>query len=152
MASWRQQALIAAPVEEVWELLVEPERWREWGDEVTLVTGGPARIEKGSTVDVTGRGPLKRPATAHFKVDELEDMREVRMKCQVSGFYSHWLLTEARGSTFAEVELGVEPMPGLQARAAGLLHTKGYLRGAVERTIDGIRQAVGRSREEPTAT
>jgi hypothetical protein len=62
-----------------------------------------------------------------------------------SCFYSRWLLTEARGSTFAEVELGVEPMPGMQARAAGIVHTKGYLRRAVDRTIDGLRRAVGRS-------
>jgi len=33
-------------------------------------------------------------------------MRELKMKCQVSGFYSRWLLTEARGGTFAELELG----------------------------------------------
>jgi Polyketide cyclase / dehydrase and lipid transport len=151
MASWRQQALIAAPVEEVWELLVEPERWREWGEDVNEVTGGPVRIEKGSMVDVRGRGPLRLPTTAHFKVEDLEELKEVHLKCQVSGFYSHWLLTEARGSTFADVELGVEPMPGLQARAAGMLHTKGYLRGAVERSIDGIRRAVRRPRGESTA-
>ena len=152
MASWRQQALIEAPVDEVWELLVEPERWPEWGEDVNVVTGGPTRIEKGSTIDVSGRGPLGLRSTAHFKVEELEDLREVRMKCQVSGFYSHWLLTDARGSTFAEVELGVEPMPGLQARASGLLHTKGYLRRAVEGSLDGVRRALRRSGQGTTAT
>jgi hypothetical protein len=151
MSSWRQQALIEAPVEEVWQLLVEPERWPEWGEDVSKVTGGVAQIEKGSRVDVTGRGPLRLPSTARFEVEKVEDLREVRMKCQVSGFYSHWLLTEARGSTFAEVELGVEPMPGLQAKAAGALHTKGYLRRAVERSIDGMRRAVRRSRAQTPA-
>ena len=36
-------------------------------------------------------------------------MREIKLRCQNSGFYSHWLLTEAQGNTFTEVELGVEP-------------------------------------------
>jgi uncharacterized protein YndB with AHSA1/START domain len=145
MTSYTQQALIEAPVEEVWELLVDPESWREWDPDVVEVTGAPAHIEHGSTFDVTGRGPFRLRSTAHFKVEQVEDLREVRMKCQVSGFFTRWLLTEARGSTFAEVELGVEPMPGTQARAAGILHTKGYLRRAVDRTLDGLRRAVGRS-------
>ena len=145
MSSWRQQALIEAPVDEVWELLVEPRRWPEWNPDVIKVTGGPAEIEIGSTFDASGPGPMRMPMTAHFKVEQLEDLREVRMKCQVSGFYSHWLLTEARGNTFAELELGVEPMSGLQARAAGLLHTKGFLRGAVDHALDGLRNAAARS-------
>jgi hypothetical protein len=44
MASWKQQALIEAPVAEVWRLLCDPER----ASDVIAVTGGPARIEKGS--------------------------------------------------------------------------------------------------------
>jgi hypothetical protein len=152
MSSWRQQAVIEAPVNEVWELLIEPRRWPEWDSDVTKVTGAPAQIEVGSRVDATGAGPFGMPMTAHFKVDQLDDLREVRMTCQVSGFYTHWLLTEARGNTFAELELGVEPMPGLQARAAGLLHTKGYLRKAVDHTLDGLRRAAGRSRDETAPT
>ena len=48
--------------------------------------------------------------TTPFKVEELEDMRELKVQCQVSGFYSHWLLTEAQGGTFAQVEMGVEEL------------------------------------------
>ena len=33
-------------------------------------------------------------------------MHELKMKCQASGFYAHWLLTEAQDGTFTEVELG----------------------------------------------
>jgi hypothetical protein len=68
------------------------------------------------------------------------------MECQKYGFYSHWLLTPARGGTFTELELGVDPHPGIQSRAVGMLHTKGYLRRTVDQTLDGLRRAIVRDR------
>jgi uncharacterized protein YndB with AHSA1/START domain len=146
MASWKQQAMIDAPVEEVWEVLSDPERGPDWSEEVLAVTGAPSRIEKGSTFEVTSRGPLGLKDTTTFKVDQLEDMHEIRMQCQKYGFYSHWLLTPARGGTFTELELGVDPQPGIQRRAVGALHTKGYLRRTVDQTLDGLRRAIVRDR------
>ena len=75
-------------------------------------------------------------------------MRELKMQCQVTGFYTHWLITEAQGGTFTELELGVEEIErgrGLRGRAMTALHTKSFLRRTVERTLDGLRRAVGRS-------
>jgi uncharacterized protein YndB with AHSA1/START domain len=144
MASWKQQALIDAPVEQVWSVLSDPERGPDWSEDVLAVTGAPATIENGSTFEVTSRGPLGLKDTTTFKVDQLEDMREIRMKCQKYGFYSHWLLTPARDGTFTELELGVEPRPGFQSRAVGALHTKSYLRRTVDQTLDGLRRAIVR--------
>lgn len=149
MASWKQQALIEAPVAEVWNLLVDPERSPDWSHEVIAVTGAPVRIERGSTFDLTTRGPLGLKGTTRFRVEELEDMHELKMQCQFTGFYSHWLLTEAQGGTFAEVELGVEPLErrrGIPGRAMAALHTKSYLRGTVEKMLDGLRRALSRDR------
>jgi len=56
MVSWRQQTIIDAPVEEVWELLCEPGRSPEWSEDVIAVTGAPTKIEKGSTFTMTTRG------------------------------------------------------------------------------------------------
>ena len=143
MASWKQQALIEAPVAEVWEMLGDPERAPEWAEDVIEVTGGPAEIEKGSIFEVTARGPLGLKATTPFKVEELEDMHELKMQCQVSGFYSHWLLTEAQGGTFTELELGIEPLErsaASRAASIGALHTKSFLRRTVEKTLDGLRE------------
>jgi uncharacterized protein YndB with AHSA1/START domain len=155
MSSWRQQALIDAPIQEIWETLCDPRRAPEWAKDVIAVTGGPARIEKGSTFDVTARGPLGLKATTPFKVEELVDMHELKMQCQVSGFYTHWLLTEAQGGTFAELELGIEELEkkrGIQGRAIGALHTKSFLRRAVDKTLDGLRRAVGRAGAEAGRT
>jgi hypothetical protein len=142
MASWRQQALIDAPVGEVWELICDPARSPDWSDDVIAVTGVPTRIEKGSTFQVTSRGPLHMKATTTFTVDELEDLHEVKMRCQRSGFYSHWKLTEAQGGTFTEVELGIERQPGAAGRAIAALHTKSFLRRSVETLLDNLRRAI----------
>jgi hypothetical protein len=153
MASWKQQALIEAPVAEVWGVLCDPARGPDWDEDLIAVTGAPTKIEKGSTFDVTGRGPLGLKATTTFKVEELEDMHELKMKCQFTGFYAHWLLTQAQEGTFAEVELGVEPVdtkPSLSGKAAAALHTKSYLRRAVERLLDSLRRAVTRDRASAT--
>jgi uncharacterized protein YndB with AHSA1/START domain len=148
MASWRQQALIPAPVADVWDLLCDPARGPDWDEDVIAVTGAPAKIEKGSTFDVTGRGPLGMKSTTTFRVEQLEDMHELKMTCQVSGFYVHWLLTQAQEGTFAEVELGVEALEQkpLLGRAAAALHTKSFLRRHVEKLLDSLRGAVSGER------
>jgi uncharacterized protein YndB with AHSA1/START domain len=141
-ASWKQQGLIDAPIADVWELLSDPARFPEWNEGTVAITGAPTKIEKGTSFDVTGRGPMRVKATTTFRVEELDDLREIKLRCQTSGFYSHWLLTEAQGQTFTEVELGVERVPGLEGRVTGAMHTKGYLRRAAENSLDGLRRAL----------
>jgi uncharacterized protein YndB with AHSA1/START domain len=146
MASWKQQTLIEAPVQEVWELLIDPKRGPDWSEDVIAVTGVPIRIEKGTVFELTGRGPLGIKATTPHRVEEFDDMHEIKMQCQVSGFYSHWLLTKAQGGTFTELELGVEPLEQrtLSARAMAALHTKSFLRRTADKTLDGLQRAVSR--------
>jgi uncharacterized protein YndB with AHSA1/START domain len=144
VASSKQQTLIEAPVSDVWDILTDPASVPDWDEDVIAVTGPPVKIEVGSTFKLTGRGPLGIKATTTYRIEELEDMHELKMQCQRSGFYVHWLLTPARGSTFTEIEMGVEPLPGLQGRAADAMHTKGYLRRTAEKTLDGLQRALSR--------
>ena len=146
MAAWKQQALIEAPVKEVWDILADPVRSPDWDQDVLAVTGPPVKIEKGSTFDLTGRSPLG-VSTTTFRVEEFDEMHELRMQCQVSGFYAHWWLTRAQDGTFAELELGVQlpPKPDDRARAVDAAYTKTYLRKTVEATLDGLGRVVRRS-------
>jgi uncharacterized protein YndB with AHSA1/START domain len=149
MASWRQQTQIDAPVSEVWDMLCDPMRAPNWAEDVIEVTVEPVKIEKGSTYLVTARGPLGLTGTTRFKVEELEDLRELKMQCQVSSFYSHWLLTDAQGGTFAEVEMGVEELEekrGIQGRVIGAIHTKSFLRNSVEKLLDNLSGALRKAR------
>jgi uncharacterized protein YndB with AHSA1/START domain len=138
MPSWTQQALIEAPVENVWALLADPSRFAEWGGAIE-VTGAPTKIEKGSQVEMKTRGPLGINPTTTFEVERLQELKEIKLRCQTSGMYSHWTLTEARGATFADVELGVEPR-GARSRLMGTMITKGLLRRTLESSLDGVRR------------
>ncbi len=143
MSTSRKQVLVNAPIEDVWELVSDPARFPEWNAEVE-VTGVPTRVEKGSTFRRTAPTALGPRMTTTFEVVQLdEDLREIKLRCQTSGFYSHWLLTEAQGDTFADVELGVEPS-GLRERVMSLPNTKSYLRRALDVSLDGLRTVLAR--------
>lgn len=51
-----------------------------------------------------------------MRVERLEDLRAIHMRCTSTGTYARWLLTEARGDTFVEVEFGMDPI-GIGYRA-----------------------------------
>jgi uncharacterized protein YndB with AHSA1/START domain len=142
MASVREQALIAAPVSEVWALLEDPTRYADWNEDTVAETGAPTKVEKGSQFELRSKSPLFGQMTTTFKVEELDDLHQIKLRCQRSGYYSHWFLTEAQGQTFAEVELGVEPIPGVVGRVTGGMHTKSYLRRSAEAVVRNLRRAV----------
>lgn len=144
MPCWRQQSLLEAPVETVWRLISDPSRYPEWAGEMVEVTGVPDEVERGSTFKLRDRTPLGPRMTTTFKVEEMDDLHEIKLRCQASGYYSRWLLTEARGSTFAEVEMGVDRtgLPALSSRALSLAVTKGYLRRQVETVVDGVQRVL----------
>jgi uncharacterized protein YndB with AHSA1/START domain len=139
MASVRKQALIEAPVKRVWELLGNPESYPEWAGDTVEVTGVPTQVEKGATYEQRTIGPFGRPSPSTFVIEEMEDMHEIKLRCQTSGYYSHWHLTEAQGQTFADVEIGVEPI-GIPGQMARFLITRSQLRQVTDESLDGLRR------------
>jgi hypothetical protein len=138
MAAWREQALIEAPVDAVWGLVGDPARYPEWASNVVAVTGMPELDEKG-TVELVSRMPLEGESTTIFEVERSEDLREIRLRCQTSGYYSHWVLTQAREATFLDVEIGVEPTAPQYRLYFGVLG-KRYFRRVAQQSLDGIRR------------
>ncbi len=143
MSSWRQQALIEAPVEEVWDLVGDPNRYPEWAADVVSVTG-LATIDEGSTYQQVSKTPLGKAETT-FRIEELDELHEIKLRCTRSGYYSRWLLTETQAGTFVDAEMGIEPtsLPyrAIHAAAGG----KRYFRRLVDGAFDGIRAVVERS-------
>ena len=78
--------------------------------------------------------------TTTYEVEELEDLREIKLRCQRTGYYSHWRLTEAQGQTFTDVAIGVEPI-GLLGRVVGVAMTKNEMRKIADESLDGLRRA-----------
>ena len=143
MSSWRQQALIEAPVESVWELVGDPNRYPEWAADVISVTG-LATIDEGSTYRQVSKSPLGKTETT-FMIEELDELREIKLRCTRSGYYSRWLLTETQDGTFVDAEIGIEPtkLPYRASHAAA--GGKRYFRRLVDGAIDGIRSVVERT-------
>jgi hypothetical protein len=126
-------------VEDVWLLVGDPRRYTEWAGDVIEVTGLPV-VAEGAEFSQTTKTPLGKSRT-DFVVEELEDMREIRLRCLRTGYYSHWLLTEAGDDTFCEVEVGMEPSALPYKLMDGALGRRWY-RNVVTDWVDRIRAAV----------
>ena len=85
--------------------------------------------------------------TTTFVVEELEDLREIKMRCLTSGYYSHWALTEAQGETFTEVEFGMEPT-NLPFKAVDKTVGKRMYRTTMMETIDSLQATIARRLEQ----
>jgi uncharacterized protein YndB with AHSA1/START domain len=137
MSAHRQQAHLDAPVEEVWSLVGAPDRYPEWWPRVIEVRG--ERFEEGDEYVQVTRDPTGN-SKSNFLIERARDLREIRMSCQLTGTYAHWLLTPAQGGTFVELEMGMEPRRiryRLLDRAVG----RRYFRSWSQQSLDALRNA-----------
>ena len=148
MSSWRQQALIEAPVEEVWEYVADPAKYPLYASGVIDVTGVPQEIEQGTNFQQLMKNPIGRASETTFVVDELDDLREIKMRCTVSGYYSRWLLTKAQENTFVDLEIGMEPT-GVPARAFDSTVGKRWYRRLADDSLDGLKRLLNRPAYSP---
>ena len=140
MASYRQQTLIEAPVEAVWAQVGDPNTYPEWAGE-TVEVKGLETVENGARYKQTQKPPFGKPTPTEFVVDAFEEMREISVRCTVSGWYLHWLLTEAGQDTFAEVEIGMDPMH-LGYRAVDSTIGRRWYRRTAEQTLEQLRKTL----------
>jgi hypothetical protein len=148
MSAHRQHAHLEAPLEVVWGLVGTPRRYPEWWPRVIEVRG--ERFEQGDEYAQVTTNPKGRIETS-FLVERRDDLREIRMRCQLTGTYADWLLTAAQGGTFVELEMGMQPRrlgDRLFDRTAG----RAYFRSWAGQSLDALREAavgsagVGRGR------
>ena len=137
MPTWRQQAVIDAPVEDVWGAVGDPRNYPAWASDVVEVTGLP-EVAPSATFQQVSKSPFGETETT-YRIEALEEMREIKLRCQRSGYYSHWVLTEAQDSTFMEVEIGIEPTAPQYRLFFGALG-KRHLRGIAQDSLDGLRR------------
>jgi hypothetical protein len=137
MSVARRQALIHAPTTIIWELVGNPERHPEWWPRVVEVKG--ERFEEGSTYAQVTKAPVGNVETK-FKIERMDDLHEIQMRCMNKGTYSRWLLTEAQGNTFVDVEFGMDPL-GLSNRIFDTAFGRLYFRRWLEQSLDALEQA-----------
>lgn len=143
MSVHRQQAHLDAPVEEIWSLVGVPSRYPEWWPRVIEVRG--ERFDEGDEYVQVTRDPTGN-AESNFLVERARDLREIRMSCQLTGTYAHWLLTPAQGGTFVELEMGMQAR-SLGHRIIDMTVGKRYFRRWSEQSLDALRDAALRERE-----
>lgn len=141
MGSYRKQTLIEAPVEEVWAQVGNPNTYPEWAGEIVEVEELD-EVKKGAHYKQAEKVPLAGTRKTEFVVDAYEEMREISVRCTVTGWYLHWLLTGAGKDTFAEFEVGMNPThPGYKAVDAVV--GKRWYRKTAEQTLSQLRQQLG---------
>jgi hypothetical protein len=140
VSSYREQALIEAPVDVVWAQVGDPNRYPEWAGEIVEVEGLET-VEAGARYEQEGKTPFGGTRKTEFVVDAFEEMREISVRCTVSGWYLHWLLTGAGNDTFTEVQVGMDPTHvGYKAMDAAI--GKRWYRRTAETTLEQLRKTL----------
>ena len=147
MSRIRRQAVIEAPVQSVWELVGNPSRHPEWYPRVVEVNG--QRFEEGDQYAQVTKDPVRTVKT-DFVIERMENMHEIRMVCQDTGMYAHWLMTDAQGGTFVDVEMGMEPRSA-GTRVFDAVIGRMYFRRWLDQSLEALRSVAGRAKAAPPA-
>ena len=104
-------------------------------------------LEQGCTYRQVTKSPMGLVET-DISVERLEDCRALHIRCLDTGTYNRWLLVEAQGGTFVEVEFGMDP-ESLQTRVFDVVAGRRYFRRWLEKSIDGLRAATAQEEHAP---
>ena len=138
MSEVHEQALLDAPVSKVWELVGDPRRYPEWLPRVFEIQG--ERFEEGVQFVQVSRQPLLGRDEAQFLIDRMDEFREIRMHCTISGMFVHWQLTDAQGGTFVNAEFGMDPIRR-RDRVIDFAVGRHFFRRWLGEAVDGLQRA-----------
>jgi uncharacterized protein YndB with AHSA1/START domain len=142
MSEVHEQALLDAPISTVWELVADPRRYTEWFPRVFEIQG--ERFEEGGRFVLVSRQPLIGRDEAHFLIDQMDELREIRMHCTISGMFVHWQLTDAQGGTFVNAAFGMDPLRR-RDRLIDFATGRRFFRRWLVEAVDGLKAAANRA-------
>ena len=139
MSAYRAQAHLDAPLEDVWGLVGNPATYPEWWPVAVEIRGETFEVGDVYT-QVVGIAGLRREYSRI--IEGREEFKELRWHCPTTGGFQHWLLTDAQGGTFVDMEMGIEDPE--QARFALFDKTVGrwFIKRWAEQAIDGLRRTL----------
>jgi uncharacterized protein YndB with AHSA1/START domain len=139
MSAYRAQAHFDAPLEDVWALVGNPATYPEWWPVAVEIRGETFEVGDVYT-QVVGIAGL-RPEYNRI-IDRREEFKELRWHCPTTGGFQHWLLTDAQGGTFVDMEMGIKDPE--QARFGLFDKTVGrwFIKHWAEQAIDGLRRTL----------
>jgi hypothetical protein len=136
VVSYRELAVIDAPLDRVWELVGDPRRYPSWCPGVREVHAGEPSA--GSSFQQVTR-MLSIRVEREWVVEQLDDGREMLVRCTDDGCWARWALAPAQGGTFLEFEAGMDPTT-LPSRVFARTLGKAYYRRWLGRAIQALRE------------
>jgi uncharacterized protein YndB with AHSA1/START domain len=107
--SYRHQTLIEAPIEDVWAVISDPLTHPDWWPDVVEVRLEEPLVEGGEYIRSSRLLPFRDAVEAVWVAERLEDLKEARFRCTVTGTWARFSLTPAQAETFVELETGMDP-------------------------------------------
>src|SRR5581483_8402916 len=138
MSRVTEDAVLDAPVSAVWELVGDPTRYPEWWPRVLEIQG--EGYEQGDQFVMVTEHPVIGRDEPHILIDEMEDLRDLRMHCTISGLFVDWQLTDAQGGTFVHAAFGMYPIR-MRDRVIDLAGGRRFFRRWLDEAIEGLKNA-----------
>ena len=107
--SYRHQAMIDAPVADVWEVVSDPRTHPDWWPEVVRIEASEHVAEGDEYVHTAKMMRFVDAVDAVWVVERLEQMKEAQFRCTMTGTWARFTLTPAQDETFVEMEAGIDP-------------------------------------------
>ena len=105
MTAYRAQAHLDASLDDVWALVGNPATYPEWWPVAVEIRGQTFEVGDAFTQVVAIAG---RRLEYSRVIDRRDELKELRWHCPTTGD-QHWLLTDAQGGTFVDMEMGIHP-------------------------------------------
>ena len=136
MSHTHQQAFIHAPVERVWELVADPASHPRWWPKVVEVEC--EGLEAGCTYREVVRTPFGN-REFNLMIDERVECGRLAIHCLNTGTFVNVGMVAARGGTFAEFEMGMEPKH-LSDRAFDAVAGRRFFRSWLDQTVAALER------------
>ncbi len=142
--TYRHQALIDSPVEDVWAIVSDPRTHPEWWPDVVDVQLDEPLVEGGEYTRTSKPVPFLDAMESVWVAERLEDLKEARFRCTVSGSWARFTLTPAQGETYVELESGIDPTT-LRWRLMNAMSGR-FLKDWIVKVLDALPKEVNARR------
>ena len=143
MSTYRAQAHLDAPLDEVWALVGNPATYPQWWPVAVEIRGETFEVGDAYT-QVLGKFAGRRLEYTRI-IDRRDELKELSWSCPTTGGFQHWLLIAAEGGTFVDMEMGLHP-PALRYRLFDKSVGRWFIKRWAEQAIDGLRQTLPSAR------
>lgn len=134
----------------MWAVVSDPRTHSDWWPDV-LAVEAPDGLAEGDEYTRTSRMPFRDAVDAVWVAERLEQLKEARFRCTMTGSYAHFLLTPAQDGTFVELRTGMDPanIRWRLMKAISGSYWKRWTFDALDALPEAVARASAASRDEP---